>query len=112
MFEVVMCTLIVWQAVEVYRHSSLFATVRSYMDLVTGFFGSLHRCMFCLSVWVSFAVVVVWRTLNGFHHENPLSEIVSVFGYGLAISRLSNVLNDLLYDFTRTPKGGIPDDGL
>ena len=106
--ELLLCTLIVWQAVEVYRHSTLFAAVRSRMDLVTGFFGSLHRCMWCLSVWVSFIVIIAYRFLNGWHHGNMLAEVLSVFGWGLAVSRASNLCNDYFHSVTRTPQGQFP----
>jgi hypothetical protein len=107
MLELLVCALVVWQTVEVYSHSALLAPVREYFDQFTGFVGQLHRCMWCLSVWVSFIALTVYRLVYGWHTSNPLFELLSIFGWGLAVSRLANLANDFFYDVCRTPLSGV-----
>lgn len=109
--ELVICALITWQVVEIYHHSALFATVRARMDLVDGLLGELHRCPWCLSVWVAMITVAAYRlcvTDQEYFQLDVLPQLVSTFGMGLAVSRLSNVCNDLLYNYCRTPQPSIP----
>jgi hypothetical protein len=112
--ELIICSLVTWQIVEIYRHSTatLIASLRARMDHASGLFGSLHRCTWCLSVWVAAGTVVIYRACLpelGYFGPGWLSHIVSAIGMGLAVSRVSNVCNDLMYDYNRTPKFTIPE---
>lgn len=109
--ELVICALVTWQAVEIYHHSTLFASVRARLDLVDGLLGDLHRCPWCLSVWVGMIAVAAYRLCladHGYFQPHVIPQLVSTFGMGLAVSRLSNVCNDLLYNYSRTPQPSIP----
>jgi hypothetical protein len=110
--ELLICTLCTWQIVEVYHHSSLFASVRARLDLETNLLGSLSRCPWCLSVWVAAAAVVGYRLCvhdASYFAAGPLSQVISTGGMALAVSRLSNVCNDLVYNYSRTPRTAILD---
>lgn len=105
--------LATWQAVEVVRHSELFAEARAaasnddpwflpadWDELgINGFINALVLCPWCLSVWVA-----LWFTLLSF---TSLGALVIT---ALAASRLANVCNDLSYPACRTPKQSDDDD--
>ncbi len=106
--------LAAWQAVEVWHHGSMFAgrraAVQAWPDRgVRGWLAALLTCPFCLSVWVGFAsaaavtadmpqgdAVWVWAGWLGLG-------LVKLFAYGLAVSRLANLGNDLTKGVSRTP---------
>ncbi len=87
-FKYVACALAVWEIIEIWRHSALFADWRARVELWEGSFGYMLRCSFCLSPWVAFFCVVA-----GF--DSLL--------YALGIARLANLGNDLTHAFCRTP---------
>lgn len=104
------------QVVEIWNHGSIFATRRAQIELSDGWFASLLRCMFCLSVWVGWLVclaVLAANYLPGFLSFNYPTEFLTfplrLFVYGLAVSRAANLINDLLYDRLRTPKQTLED---
>jgi len=90
------------QVVEVWNHGSIFATRRAKLALSDSWLASLLRCMFCLSIWVG------WLAALSVLAANLLPDLyacpIRLFGYGLAISRAANLLNDLTHDWSRTPK--------
>lgn len=113
--------LAVWQAVEIWRHSLLFAGLRARAELLEGRLGELLGCPWCLSVWAAWLLVLPPFLL-------PLPSALSVldmpgasfaawcafrawelFVYGLAVSRLANLLNDALHGVCRTPRADRPD---
>jgi len=55
--DLAVAALATWQAVEVWRHSSLTAGLRARTELWEGKAGELLRCPFCLSVWVGLLAV-------------------------------------------------------
>lgn len=105
-WQLLVAALATWQAVEVYHHSHLFASVRARAELLENKVGELLACPFCLSVWVGFVAVIsiqadveeqnLWTWL--------LVVVVKVFGYGLAVARVANLANDITYRWCRTPK--------
>lgn len=89
--ELLVLALAVWEACEVWHHSTLMATWRARLETGTGFIADVSSCMFCLSVWIAFfAVVVFW----------PLAPWVV---WTLAAARLANLGNDLTKAWCRTP---------
>lgn len=101
MITLVIAALAVWQAVEVWHHGAIFASVRARLEVWDTFFSRLLHCPFCLSLWVAWAAVLppllvpsgsgpwwAWR----------------LFVYGLAVSRLANLANDLMHTWCRTPR--------
>jgi hypothetical protein len=102
--------LAVWEAVEIWHHSSLFASCRARVDLFDNWLGSLLRCPFCLAPWVSLPVVATigaWDTATGWLHG--LLWLLALPVIALAVARAANVCNDVLRRFSRTPKAGIPE---
>jgi hypothetical protein len=75
--------LATWQAVEIYRHSSLFESWRHAIEGSENLLDQLLSCGWCLSVWVATILAIA-----------VYLPLVQFFVYGLAISRLANVLHD------------------
>ena len=90
-------TLATWQTVEVIHHGSIFASFRAYIEVCNNnFIRKLFSCPFCLSVWVG----TFWAIVLGLADYWFMQPLV-YFGYGLAVSRLANLCNDIFYDFSR-----------
>lgn len=104
--ELLISALAVWEIVEVWRHSALFATWRARVDLWEGKIGDLLRCPFCLSVWVSLPVVLVLGMGDELLQDGPrwILPCLRAVLYVLAVARLSNVFNDAMHSVCRTPK--------
>lgn len=113
-FGLVLAALAAWQAVEVWQHGSIFATQREEVrawpsEGVYGFFRELLDCPFCQSVWAGTAAAAVvaadlpsgeaWYAWAAF----PVLGLLKLFVYGLAVSRLANLANDVTYKVSRTP---------
>jgi hypothetical protein len=92
--------LAVWQAVEIWHHSRLMAPLRAITEMWTNKLGELLSCPWCLSVWVGFAVaaVILWAGPGWF------GQLSLVFVYGLGLSRLANLGNDVFKSSCLTPK--------
>lgn len=105
-WQLTVAALATWEAVEVYHHSSLFASVRARAELIENKLGALLSCPFCLSVWVAFvAVLGVWSSAEGLGFWTWLALVsFKVFGYGLAVARVANLANDLTHHWCRTPR--------
>lgn len=99
--------LATWQAVEIWRHSSLFAIPRAYFQARSDLrLGQLLSCPWCLSVWVALVLVAWWM------YSEPIEKHPVVYYamiglrapiLALAISRLANAANDLTWKLCRTP---------
>lgn len=116
--EFVVAALSTWQAVEVWRHSSLTADARDRLsfyldsepvgrgwllptaDAVGRWLAKLLLCPWCLSVWVGGAVSIALLS----EHWAPRLVV-----YALAASRAANLGNDLTHAWSRTPDRGLPD---
>jgi hypothetical protein len=91
-----------WAAIEAFHHGSLFARMRGWLEARGGFCSELLLCPFCLSYWTGMAfaaAVSAWET--GLELQPRLLLLWPI--YWLAITRLSNVFNDLCRPFCRTP---------
>lgn len=94
MLTLVVVTLAVWQAVEIYHHSDLFSETRAWFEAWGGFLGGLSKCPWCLSVHVGVVFAGYFLLTSGTLWSVPI--------WGLAVSRLANVANDLMRDSTHT----------
>lgn len=98
--DLIVLSLAVWEVIEIWHHSSLFSNWRAKIELYDNWFCRLLTCPFCLSVWASVLFVLL------FVHS------IWIVTYILAVARLANLLNDMTYNFCRTPKENksIPED--
>ncbi len=119
------------QAIEIWRHGSVMAPFRMRVDMgmpiplipvrLANHTYQLLKCMFCLSVWVAAIVYMMFHIAQILHaepivQEGPLKiagevgqfvgQLMLVPIMALAISRATNLLNDLTYPYTRTPNRG------
>lgn len=115
--ELVIFALAVWEAVEVWHHSSLTAGWRGRAEVIEGWRGKVLTCPFCLSVWVALLVLlIVWAGEVRLYPPSSdwaaaLAGLWAVFFglarwlvYALAVARLANVGNDLCHRRCRTPR--------
>lgn len=92
--DFVLISLAVWQALEIWHHGEIFRTWRESVRFCRfENISYLSQCMFCLSVWAAFALVLANTFLLG-----------QLFILVLAVSRTANLCNDVFYSFCRTPK--------
>ncbi len=97
--EFVILGFCVWQVVEIWHHSDIFANMREQISYWKGtrftrWLSELLGCPWCLSVWIGFIVAGLWCS------EQTVVRVVIV---GFAVSRLANVLNDLTHPYHLTP---------
>lgn len=115
--ELLIAALAVWEIVEIWRHSLLFADWRSRTEVRVDRFGELMQCNFCLSPWVAAVAVVALLAVDiQSHHSRDtllywvieivwwVWTILRIGIYAFAVARLANLGNDLFYDYCRTPK--------
>ena len=112
--NLLIASLAVWEAVEIWRHSALMSSLRARAELLEGKFGQLLKCPFCLSVWLGFLAVpfaldpvvptkwpseepVIWTWYS-------IRNVGYMLMCALAIARLANLGNDLTHGWCRTPK--------
>lgn len=98
MLDFLIIVLATWQAVEIWHHSSLFATWRARAECHNW---TVLLCPFCLSVWVALVItawLTVWSILPDEWHLMRLPFIA------LSASRVANLCNDVFHRFNRTPK--------
>ncbi len=89
--------------VEFFRHSQLVSEWRLYWNTSPNFSSRLMRCGYCLSHWTAafvFLLFMVPRILLG---SSIGMELWWTPVYILAITRLSNLVNDLTHPFRRSP---------
>jgi hypothetical protein len=100
--------LAVWEIVEVWHHSSLFATRRAYLEVRGGWLADMLLCPFCLSVWVAFLVIFILKMDVHLAQHVPrwVIDCIQLPIYGFAVARLANLFNDLTRSKCRTPKDG------
>ncbi len=91
------------QVVETYHHGSIFAGLRTRIELwPDGFWYGLLTCMFCLSHWVSLVDVIGWAF-------NPFG-IPRFVLTAFAVTRGAQLVNDLSHSWCRTPNRYVVDD--
>ncbi len=106
--DVIVAALATWQIVEIWRHSELTADWLDSMDnwlsmlsvtpawwqKTPAYLARLLLCPWCLSVWVGISTGALYR--YGY-------DFIQMGVFGLAVSRLANLGNDLSHSFCRTP---------
>ena len=104
--EMTLAVLCVSQILEVWRHGSIFEETRAKLEAgyyVTpdGFLYRLLSCMFCLSVWVTGAVVLLLsiRPLLPLWLQWPVNFLMVSAG----LTRAANIVHDLARPWSRTP---------
>lgn len=118
--ELLTAALAVWQAVEVVNHSEAAAPVRAAAEATDALWARILRCPYCLSVWAGAAAAAAllltparptgefpagWPVWDGIRFVAWNAAFLVRLGlYGLAVSRLANLANDVAYDAGRTPK--------
>lgn len=108
--ETFVAALATWQAVEIWKHSELFASRRQDLELSESWFlRSLGNCGWCLSVWVALPAVALaqlpWRPWDDV--GRCLGNVGFLIVHALAVSRLANLGNDVFHDRCRTPHPGV-----
>jgi len=106
-FDVLCYTLLAalanWQILEIWRHGSVFAGYRAYLELYEGKLVELLLCTFCLSNWTALgctaAVFALACPAEAFEWWYLAAWIPTAF----AVARLSNLFNDLVRPVCRTP---------
>lgn len=102
--QLVTTALAVWQIVEIWHHSSLFAAWRARVELQSGFTAALLRCPWCLSVWVGLSYASLLSI------DGNVSRVSGIICLGLAASRLANLGNDVFHCHNRTPRFKLESD--
>lgn len=95
----VIVTLANCSVIEAARHGEIFARFRAWLEVKEGFFPSLLLCPFCLSYWTPavLLLLLLWRDLHGY-------QFLALIPLSFAVTRMSNLLNDVLHDKCRTPR--------
>jgi hypothetical protein len=81
-----------WQAVETFKHGSIFEKPRAWLEARGGFISDLLLCAFCLSHWTGLLLVV----LHLYDINTP--------AYVLSAIRVSQLLHDLFHSKNRIQK--------
>lgn len=89
--------------VELFRHGSLFAPLRAWIESRGAMAAEWIQCGFCFSYSAAAAVIF----MNAVHfvfvcNGVELNPALAVIAW-LAVTRCSNILNDITKSFTRTP---------
>lgn len=95
-----------WQGTETLTHGSIFDRPRAYLEARGGFWGDLVGCSFCLSHWVAFIITAISLATAILASHAPVKAAWGFVVYWLAVTRCSQLLNDLCHKITRTPKYG------
>lgn len=108
MFDIILmilvCGLVVNGVVDIWLNSRLFAPYVSWLEeiqdkddqpaLIRGVLTML-LCAKCFSVWCGFvAVIVVYPMV--LPEAGSVRELMYVFGFGVAVSRVSNIIHDYI----------------
>jgi hypothetical protein len=98
--------LAVWEIVEIWHHSHLFAGRRAWLEAQDNRISDLLLCPFCLSVWVSLIVLLIVGTSRYLEQHEPrwVIDCIRLPIYMFAVARLANLFNDLTRKHCRTPK--------
>ena len=93
-----------WQAVETYHHSALFGSCRAYLETRGGFWADLTACPYCLSHWTALILTGITMVLAQLVCGAPAGWWFILPAFSLAVTRLSNLANDLAHPYCRTPR--------
>lgn len=101
MTDLLVLGLAVWQAVETWRHGSIFFRPRQFFReqrrhpvYWRRWSGELLSCPFCLPHWVALIFVIGW-----FCDWTPAKLAI----WALAATRLAQLGNDLTHEWNRSP---------
>jgi hypothetical protein len=85
--------------IEAVHHGEIFARVRAWFEAREGFLSELVGCPFCFSYWTSLPLLLLclWHVLT-------LYQLPALIPLALAVTRMSNLLNDVLHAWCRTPR--------
>jgi hypothetical protein len=98
--NIIIAALATWQIIEIWRHSLLFAPLRSVTEMWVNKLGELLSCPFCLSPWVAMICLALLQV-----QDYGLAGLVgSLTVKAFATSRLANLGNDFFKQWTLTPK--------
>jgi len=101
----IVAALATWEAVEIWHHGELFATLRAKAQAGSGFLAQLLSCPFCLSPWLG-AVFTLWLITVALMIEwcgNTAPLVLAMPVIALAAARLANVFSDRHKPFDKTP---------
>ena len=96
-----------WQIIEIWRHGSLFLSVRACLEECHSSFADFLLCPFCLSPWVACGVLLLLSIAHLLQ-----SDILWLCVCSFAVSRVANLLNDVFYSLTRTPKNKLSEESF
>ncbi len=118
--DLAICALAVNQTVEVWHHSELFErkreSITQWLDAhstvetaapfrlsveLQWWWHKVRMCPWCFSVPLGLAVVSYIELVN---HAGQFTPWLLLPVYGLAISRVANLINDTLHAYLRTPR--------
>ena len=94
MVTLLIAALATWEALEIWRHSSIMAPWRARAEIYEGRFGELLRCPFCLAPYTGLTCLLAL--------QEPL--VLAWAVKALAIARLANLGNDVGHAWCRTPR--------
>lgn len=104
-YLLVVCALANWQMVETWHHGSIFASARARVEMYQGsFWADLLSCPFCLSHWTAGGLTILAMALAQQVCAAPFAWFLLTPALSLAVTRLSNLCNDLTHDKCRTPR--------
>lgn len=85
--------------IEAIHHGEVFARLRAWFETKEGFLPSLLLCPFCLSYWppTVLLLLLLWHELYGY-------QFLALIPLSFAVTRMSNLLNDGLHNWCRTPR--------
>jgi hypothetical protein len=91
-----------WAAIEAWHHGSIFANLRGWLEARGGFLSELLLCPYCLSHWTALPLLCMLGLLLVGLEVQP-HQLISLPVLSLAVTRLSNLMNDLNRGICRTP---------
>jgi len=85
-----------WGLTELYSHESIVSIKKkSIQNPNRTLLTKLLSCPFCMSYWIALLVSIL---ITYFHHN-----IILTFLYWMIFVRVANLLNDITYNYSRSP---------
>lgn len=92
---------------EAWHHGEIFAGLRARVEAKSGFLAELLSCPFCFSHWTPLPLLtlLLW-------HDFDVCRLAALIPLSFAVTRMSNILNDVLHSRCRTPRvdAGLQDE--
>lgn len=94
-----LCVPANWAVIEAIHHGEIFASLRAWLEAKQGFLPELLTCPFCLSYWTPLPLLLLclW-------HDLTIYQLPTLIPLSFAVTRMSNLLNDVLHKWCRTPR--------